>query len=128
MDFFNRAGKLGAKCFVSDGGSDPEFIKNLKFREYVNLNVLPKEASQADSWKDAMARAQADVNMNNFLLTVPEKNQLLDEKNLTRLTGELKAGTADLVVASREGLGDKESRLSNSIPSGSYIKSPRTWP
>ncbi len=101
--FFANAKNLGIKCVVVDGGSNQEFLDELKGFDNVELIVDPK-ASMGESRREGLQKGIGQFDAPYYLWVEPEKYDLIKEESLVAMIQGLRDGRADIVVPKRKDL------------------------
>jgi hypothetical protein len=113
LDFFANAKKLGLKIMVVDGGSNEDFLNQVR-EDYANTVELLSESDIPKEDKDetrkvgmgtgrryGFSQAFKDENTKYFLWSEPEKSDLLTVDNLRNMLASLKTGEVDVTVPKR---------------------------
>ena len=102
LDLFARAGELGIKIIVVDGGSGDDFLD--KTRGFKNVSVIvEKDLNMGDSRRFALKKAMDEYpDSSYFLWMEPEKADLIKEENLVKMLKNLRSHEADIVVPRRK--------------------------
>jgi len=114
LKFFQKARDLQIRCAVLDSGSDPGFIVELKKFDNVEVKI-DAQIGMGPSRREALQMALKHEEIPFFLHTDPEKDDLINEQSLERMIAQLRGNQADIVVANRIGLIDKDSKVSRSM-------------
>ncbi|MDP3793899.1 MAG: hypothetical protein Q8R07_04055 [Candidatus Uhrbacteria bacterium] len=100
--FLENAGKLGIRCVVVDGGSNPDFLIFLKSLPHVTLLEDPT-LGMGEGRRAALNKA-LEFPVPYFLWSEPEKDGLITQENLSRLLREFQDKKVDVIVPKRESM------------------------
>lgn len=101
LKLFSNADQLGIRCVVLDGGSNENFINEAKKFSNIEMIVDPS-LGMGEGRRAALKTALGKKEASFFLWLEPEKDDLVNEKELSKMIAGLREGSADIIVPRRE--------------------------
>ena len=101
LKFFNNADQLGVRCVVLDGGSNENFLEEAKKFSNVEI-IVDSSLGMGEGRRAALEAAMGENKASFFLWIEPEKDDLINEKDLGKMIADLRENKADIIVPRRE--------------------------
>jgi len=101
LKLFNNIHQLGIRCVVLDGGSNENFLEEAK--EFPNVEIIVNPSlGMGEGRRAALGAAMEKKEASFFLWIEPEKDDLINEKELEKMIADLRENKTDIVIPRRE--------------------------
>ena len=103
LKLLKNAERLGIRCVVVDGGSNPAFLEQVRAMTNVVL-IEDAQLGMGESRRVAFKRAFNIPQVSYVLWTEPEKDDMVREDNIQKMISSVRQGEADIVVPKRQSM------------------------